>query len=59
MSGQTIVSFIFRFHLVNTEIWTEEKQWRIKVTHIQDDDEMTFENLDDAVNFVRQSLTKR
>ncbi|MFJ8247159.1 hypothetical protein [Peribacillus asahii] len=58
MSGQTIVSFIFRFHLANTETLTEEKQWRIKVTHIQDDNEMTFENLDDAVNFVRQSLTK-
>jgi hypothetical protein len=51
-----IASFVVRFQLAAIEKETGKKQWRIKVTHVQDDLETLFESIEDAVVFMKEIL---
>ncbi|WP_442599594.1 hypothetical protein [Neobacillus sp. D3-1R] len=54
METRQISSFIVRFQLTDRIEETNEKQWRIKVTHVQEDDENLFESIEDAMVFMKK-----
>lgn len=49
-----ITSFVVRFQLAAVDKETGEKQWRIKVTHVQENRETLFKAIDDAVIFMKK-----
>ncbi|WP_163100748.1 hypothetical protein [Peribacillus alkalitolerans] len=53
MSAPSVTSFIVRFHLASMEPESGQKKWRIKVTHVQDETEMTFENIEEVSLFLQ------
>lgn len=54
MELNQIASFVVRFQLAAIEKETGEKQWRIKITHVQEERETLFESIEEAMNFMRQ-----
>jgi hypothetical protein len=48
-----IASFVVRFQLAGINENSHEKQWRIKVTHVQDDDEHLFDSIEEACLYMR------
>lgn len=56
MDTKQITSFIVRFQLTDRIEETKEKQWRIKVTHVQDEHENLFESIDDAMIFMKKMV---
>ncbi|CRK81732.1 hypothetical protein [Neobacillus massiliamazoniensis] len=54
MDLQQIASFVVRFQLAAIEMETGKKQWRIKVTHVQEDRETLFESMEDAFMFMKE-----
>lgn len=54
MEQKQIASFVIRFHLAEIDGVTNKKRWRIKVTHVQEDREIFFENLEEAVLFMKK-----
>lgn len=54
MELKQITSFVVRFQLAAVDKDTGEKQWRIKVTHVQEDRETLFESMDEAVVFMKE-----
>ncbi|WP_335382127.1 hypothetical protein [Neobacillus drentensis] len=49
---------MFVFQLAAIEKETGEKQWRIKITHVQEERETLFESIEEAMNFMRQWQNK-
>ncbi|WP_335519016.1 hypothetical protein [Neobacillus drentensis] len=49
-----IASFVVRFQLAAVEKETGRKQWRIKVTHVQEDRETLFESIEEAMEFMQE-----
>ena len=47
-----IASFVVRFQLAAVERETGKKQWRIKVTHVQEEKETLFETIEEAIAFM-------
>jgi hypothetical protein len=47
-----IASFVVRFQLAAFEKETGKKQWRIKVTHVQEERETLFETIEEATAFM-------
>jgi hypothetical protein len=47
-----IASFVVRFQLAAVERETGKKQWRIKVTHVQEEKETLFETIEEATAFM-------
>jgi hypothetical protein len=47
-----IASFVVRFQLTAVEKETGKKQWRIKVTHVQEERETLFESIEEATAFM-------
>ncbi len=58
MELNQIASFVVRFQLAAIEKETGEKQWRIKITHVQEGRETLFESIEEAMNFMRQWQNK-
>lgn len=56
MNQPSIASFVVRFHLTSIVPETGEKKWRIKVTYVQDEQEITFESFDEAVHFMNNRV---
>ncbi|MEH7384712.1 hypothetical protein V7147_04745 [Bacillus sp. JJ1521] len=54
--NQTITSFVVRCALVDVDNKTMKKQWRIKVSHVQGEDEVVVTDLDDAVQFMKRVI---
>lgn len=54
VDAKQIASFVVRFQLAAIEKETGKKQWRIKVTHVQEDLETLFESIEDAVVFMKE-----
>jgi hypothetical protein len=52
MDSKQIASFVVRFQLASVEKETGKKQWRIKVTHVQEDKETLFESIEEATTFM-------
>jgi hypothetical protein len=51
---QQIASFVVRVQLAAVEKETGTKQWRVKVTHVQDDQETLFESIDEAFAYMKE-----
>ena len=51
MELKQIASFVVRFQLAAVEKETGKKQWRIKVTHVQEEKETLFESIEEATDF--------
>ena len=56
MEQKQIASFIVRFHLAEIDEQTGKKKWRIKVSHVQEDREILFETIEDAMYFMRNII---
>jgi hypothetical protein len=54
MESIQIASFVVRFQLAALEKETGEKQWRIKVTHVQEDRETLFNTIEEACIFMKK-----
>ncbi|MEH7381659.1 hypothetical protein V7138_14450 [Bacillus sp. JJ1533] len=54
--NQPITSFVVRCALVDVDNTTMKKQWRIKVSHVQGEDEVVVTDLDDAVQFMKRVI---
>ncbi|MEH7354580.1 hypothetical protein V7150_13535 [Neobacillus drentensis] len=54
MDINQIASFVVRFQLAAVEKETGRKQWRIKVTHVQEDRETLFESIEEAMEFMQE-----
>jgi hypothetical protein len=52
MDPLQIASFVVRFQLTAVEKGTGKKQWRIKVTHVQEEKETLFESIEEATAFM-------
>ncbi|MBB6454170.1 hypothetical protein HNQ94_002621 [Salirhabdus euzebyi] len=55
MNQQAITSFVVRFQSNNGKD-SKQPHYRIKVTHVQNEQEMTFENLEDAFHYMKESV---
>ncbi|WHX99717.1 hypothetical protein [Neobacillus sp. DY30] len=56
MESMQIASFVVRFQLAAVEKETGKKQWRIKVTHVQEERETLFETIEDATAFMKSMI---
>lgn len=56
MEHKQIASFVVRFHLADIDDQNGKKKWRIKVTHVQEDIEILFETIEDAMYFMRNII---
>jgi hypothetical protein len=54
MDINQIASFVVRFQLAAVEKDTGRKQWRIKVTHVQEERETLFESVEEAMDFIKE-----
>jgi hypothetical protein len=53
METKQITSFIVRFQATDLLEETNEKHWRIKVTHVQEDYENLFNTIEEAMQFMK------
>jgi hypothetical protein len=56
MDSKHITSFIVRFQLTDVREEVNEKQWRIKVTHVQEEYENLFASIEDAMLFMKKQV---
>ncbi|MEC1522311.1 hypothetical protein P9D43_09855 [Neobacillus niacini] len=56
MESLQIASFVVRFQLAAVEKETGRKQWRIKVTHVQEDRETLFETIEEATAYMKSMV---
>ncbi|MFK9089873.1 hypothetical protein [Bacillus salipaludis] len=54
MDHHQIASFVVRFQLAAVDKETGRKQWRIKVTHVQEERETLFESIVEAMEFMQE-----
>lgn len=54
MEQKQIASFVVRFHLAEVDEETKEKNWRIKVTHVQEEVETWFDELEEAYLYMKK-----
>ncbi|MCR8644158.1 hypothetical protein NV379_16005 [Paenibacillus sp. N1-5-1-14] len=55
--SQVVSSFVLRFSQLGTE-GIQERPWRIRVTHVQSQEEVTVGTLDDAMKYIDDALKK-
>ncbi len=53
MELNQIASFIIRFHLAELDEGTNKKNWRIKVTHVQQESEALFKSIEEAMEYMK------
>lgn len=53
---ETITSFVVRCALVDVDENTKTKQWRIKVSHVQGEEEIVVSDLEEAMNYMKQVM---
>lgn len=56
MDSKHVASFIVRFQLTDVREAVNEKQWRIKVTHVQEEYENLFASIEDAMLFMKKKV---
>ncbi|WP_026021724.1 hypothetical protein [Bacillus timonensis] len=54
--NQIITSFVVRCALINVDNETMKKQWRIKISHVQGENEVVVTDLEDAVQFMKRVI---
>ena len=55
-TGQLVSSFVVRFNEVGFDPAMNQKQWRIKVTHVQGEEEATVRTMEEAMDFMKHVL---
>ena len=56
MDTLQIASFVVRFQLAAVEKETGKKQWRIKVTHVQEERETLFDSIEEVTAFMKSMV---
>lgn len=56
--SQPIASFVVRFHAAPEDAQYDDQRYRIKVTHVQNEIEMTFESFEQAMEYMKDSLNE-
>ncbi|MDM5330597.1 hypothetical protein [Neobacillus sp. CF12] len=56
MDSLQIASFVVRFQLAAVEKETGKKQWRIKVTHVQEERETLFDSIEEVTAFMKSMV---
>ncbi|MCM3568273.1 hypothetical protein [Neobacillus mesonae] len=56
MEINQIMSFVVRFQLAAIEKETGKKQWRIKVTHVQGEQETLFDSIEEAMGLMQEMV---
>ncbi|TCZ77134.1 hypothetical protein E0485_11765 [Paenibacillus albiflavus] len=56
-STQVMSSFVLRFSPLEDEDRADHK-WRIRITHVQNQDEVTVSTLQDAMNYIDDALKR-
>ncbi|WP_160724367.1 hypothetical protein [Bacillus sp. USDA818B3_A] len=51
-----IASFVVRFQLEGVEEDSGKKQWRIKITYVQEERETLFEKIEDALEYMKDMV---
>ncbi|NOV00397.1 hypothetical protein [Paenibacillus planticolens] len=54
-----VSSFVLRFSSVGEEEQPEERRWRIRITHVQDQDEIVVGSMQEAFDYIEQALRKK
>ncbi|WP_449539383.1 hypothetical protein [Ferdinandcohnia sp. Marseille-Q9671] len=54
--NQPITSFVVRCSLIQVDDKTMKKQWRIKVSHVQGENEVVVTDMDDAIRFMKRVI---
>ncbi|WP_426897621.1 hypothetical protein [Rossellomorea vietnamensis] len=52
MMNQFITSFIVRCHVIESH----QRDYRIKLTHVQGENEISFDSFEDAMNHMKQTV---
>jgi hypothetical protein len=58
MEFNRIASFVVRIQLSSVEKGPRRRQWRIKVTHVQEESESLFESMEDAMEYMKNISEK-
>jgi hypothetical protein len=53
---QQITSFVIRFNCVDLQKDTHKKQWRIKIRHVQGEEEISVKSFDDMLIYMKRVL---
>ncbi|MRH43651.1 hypothetical protein GH741_13315 [Aquibacillus halophilus] len=53
--SQLITSFIVRCHIIESDK-PEKKDYRIKLTHVQEESELSFDSFEEAMNYMKQTV---
>jgi hypothetical protein len=53
---QSITSFVIRFNCVDVQDVSGERVWRIKVRHVQGEEEISVQNFEDLVLYMKRVL---
>lgn len=59
MSEQQVTSFVLRFSKPSRPRENESDDWRIRITHVQEQKEFSVKNLEEAVSYMQTVLGKR
>ena len=54
--NQLITSFIVRCHVIESRQEGGEKGFRIKLTHVQGENELSFDSFEEAMNYMKQTV---
>ncbi|MFB6465262.1 hypothetical protein ACE38V_00445 [Cytobacillus sp. Hz8] len=54
MEHYPIASFVLRFHLAEIDKVSDKKLWRIRVNHVQCEEETLFESIEEAMNYMKK-----
>jgi hypothetical protein len=53
---QQITSFVIRCSCIEVQEITGKKLWRIKIKHVQGEEEISVQNLDDMLTYMKRVL---
>ena len=54
--NQMITSFVVRCSLIDVNEVTNKKEWRIRVSYVQGEEEIIVTDLDDAVDYMKRII---
>lgn len=57
MVEPSVASFVLRFSSIEETEFGHEKRWRIKVTHVQGEDEIFVSSLQEAMSYIESVLS--
>lgn len=55
---QPVTSFVLRFSSAPGESPSEERRYRIRITHVQDEEEIVVGSIQEAFDYIEEALRK-